>query len=208
MIKSLRSQLGKFYRTQRLQLTSCTILNNRQDACSTRKFIFCGTGILPVHKRLIENGVRSQLQPTIKLILGLILCLGIISIPATIANASDLSRQPVTEITVSLGSEAGELKFFPNLLEFESGKRYKLVLKNPSQQKHYFTAKNFADASWTQKVEAGKVEIKGAIHELELKPGAMAEWVFVPMKSGTYNLRCTVAGHTEAGMIGKIAIGS
>jgi hypothetical protein len=42
-----------------------------------------------------------------------------------------LSRQPVTEITVSLGNEAGELKFFPNLLEFESGKRYKLVLKIP-----------------------------------------------------------------------------
>jgi len=119
-----------------------------------------------------------------------------------------LSRQPVTEITVSLGNEAGELKFFLNLLEFESGKRYKLVLKNPSSQKHYFTPKNFADASWTQKVEAGKVEIKGSIHELELKPGAMSEWVFVSMKSGTYNLRCTVAGHTEGGMIGKITIAS
>ena len=119
-----------------------------------------------------------------------------------------MSRQPVTEITVSLGNEAGELKFFLNLLEFESGKRYKLVLKNPSSQKHYFTPKNFADASWTQKVEAGKVEIKGSIHELELKPGAMSEWVFVSMKSGTYNLRCTVAGHTEGGMIGKITIAS
>ncbi|MEG5163911.1 plastocyanin/azurin family copper-binding protein [Microcoleus sp. AT3-A2] len=151
----------------------------------------------------------QRLQQALKVILGLILCLSTILMPAAIVSAAgDLSRQPVTEITVSLGNEAGELKFFPNLLEFESGKRYKLVLKNPSSQKHYFTAKNFADASWTQKVEAGKVEIKGAIHELELKPGAMAEWVFVPMKSGTYNLRCTVAGHTEAGMIGKITIAS
>ncbi|MEG4396197.1 plastocyanin/azurin family copper-binding protein [Microcoleus sp. BROC3] len=153
---------------------------------------------------------RSQrLQQALKVILGLILCFGTILVPAAIASAGgDLSRQPVTEITVSLGNEAGELKFFPNLLEFESGKRYKLVLTNPSSQKHYFTAKNFADASWTQKVEAGNVEIKGSIHELELKPGAMAEWVFVPMKSGSYNLRCTVAGHTEAGMIGKITIAS
>ena len=31
-------------------LISCTIVSNRQYACSTRKFIFCGTGILPVHK--------------------------------------------------------------------------------------------------------------------------------------------------------------
>ncbi|MBE9123953.1 biphenyl 2,3-dioxygenase [Tychonema sp. LEGE 07199] len=151
---------------------------------------------------------NQQLQPTLKIILGLILCLGAILIPATIANAGDLSRQPITEINVSLGNEAGELKFFPNQLEFESGKRYKLVLKNPSPQKHYFTSKNFADASWTQKVEAGNVEVKGAIHELELKPGAVAEWLFVPVKSGSYNLRCTVAGHTEAGMVGKIAIAS
>jgi hypothetical protein len=98
---------------------------------------------------------RSQrLQKTLKVILGLILCWGTILMPAAIASAaSDLSRQPVTEITVSLGNEAGELKFFSNQLEFESGKRYKLVLKNPSSQKHYFTAKNFADASWTQKLK-------------------------------------------------------
>lgn len=153
---------------------------------------------------------RSQrLQKILKVILGLMLCFGTILMPAAIATAaSDLSRQLVTKITVSLGNEAGELNFFHNLLEFESGKRYKLVLKNPCLQKHYFTTKNFADASWTQKFEAGNVEIKGSIHELELKPGAMAEWVFVPIKSGSYNLRCTVAGHTEAMMIGKITIAS
>ena len=47
-----------------LQLISCTIVNNpfmnRQDACSTRKFTLCGTGILPV----LENGARCELQPT------------------------------------------------------------------------------------------------------------------------------------------------
>ncbi len=37
-----------------------TIVSNRQDACSTRKFTVCGTGILPVHKRLIENGATSR----------------------------------------------------------------------------------------------------------------------------------------------------
>ncbi|OCQ91185.1 copper-binding protein [Nostoc sp. MBR 210] len=119
---------------------------------------------------------------------------------------SDLLKQPATEITVSLGNVANELKFEPNHFEFIAGKRYLLQLKNPSQLKHYFTAKDFADGIWTQKVEAGKVEIKGAIHELELKPGAEAEWVFVPLKSGKYNLRCTIPGHTEAGMTGEIII--
>ncbi|MEH1810077.1 plastocyanin/azurin family copper-binding protein [Nostoc sp.] len=141
-------------------------------------------------------------------ILTLLLALNFIApTPAMAANlSSDLLKQPATEITVSLGNSANELKFEPNHLEFEVGKRYQLRLNNPSQLKHYFTAKDFADGIWTQKVEAGKVEIKGAIHELELKPGAEAEWVFVPLKSGTYGLRCTIPGHTEAGMTGEIAI--
>ncbi|WP_449420002.1 plastocyanin/azurin family copper-binding protein [Phormidium nigroviride] len=150
-------------------------------------------------------------QQSLKMILSLVLWFAVSTVPLAFAadNSSpvgDLLRQPATEIPISLGSTSDELKFFPNLLEFQSGKRYKLVLKNPSPEKHYFTSKDFADASWTQKVEAGNVEIKGAIRELELKPGAEAEWVFVPMKSGSYNLRCTVPGHAEAGMTGKITI--
>ncbi|MEA5575166.1 plastocyanin/azurin family copper-binding protein [Anabaena sp. UHCC 0451] len=129
--------------------------------------------------------------------------------PAIAENLSgDILKQAPTEITISLGNAAGELKFEPNYLEFQAGKRYNLRLTNPSPVKHYFTSKDFADGIWTQKVEAGNVEIKGAIHELELKPGAEAEWVFIPIKSGKYGLRCTIAGHSEAGMKGDIVIKS
>lgn len=129
---------------------------------------------------------------------------GAIAAPAPV----DLARQPAVEVTVSLGNEANELKFFPADLEFVAGKRYTLVLSNPSATKHYFTAKDFADNIWSQKVEAGNVEIKGAIHELELKPGAQAEWVFVPVKAGTYELHCTIPGHAEAGMVGHLTVTS
>lgn len=129
-----------------------------------------------------------------------------ITSPALAASTA-LSQQPATEIQVSLGNEAGELKFVPDTLQLSANKRYKLVLTNPSTFKHYFTAKDFADAIWTQKVDAGNVEIKGAIHELELRPGSKAEWVFVTLKPGAYNLRCTIPGHTEAGMTGKLTIG-
>lgn len=149
-----------------------------------------------------------QLRKHIYLILSFLLCLFFINAtPAMAANTSSgLLKQPATEITVSLSNTANELKFEPNRLELASGKRYLLRLTNPSQQKHYFTAKDFADAIWTQKVEAGKVEIKGAIHELELKPGAEAEWVFVALKPGNYGLRCPIPGHTEAGMTGEIIV--
>jgi len=122
------------------------------------------------------------------------------------AIASPANQHMMTDITVQLGTEAGELVFVPNHLEFSAGHRYRLRLENPSPTKHYFTAKDFADGIWTQKVQAAGVEVKGAIHELELQPGAAAEWVFVPLKPGTYNLRCIIAGHTEAGMTGEITI--
>ena len=84
-------------------------------------------------------------------------------------------------MTVDLGNRDNELRFYPSNLEFIPGKRYKMVLHNPSPQKHYFTAHNFTDAIWNQKVEAGDVEVKGAIREIEVKPAAEAEWVFVPI---------------------------
>ena len=107
---------------------------------------------------------------------------------------------------MDLGMSTGELQFQPNRLKFRAGQRYQLLLKNPSPLKHYFTAKDFADAIWSQKVDAGNVEIKGAIHELELRPGTSAAWVFIPVRAGVYPLRCTVAGHAEAGMTGTLEI--
>lgn len=121
-------------------------------------------------------------------------------------NPSNMLKQPAIEVSVTLSNATNELKFFPDRLKFESGKRYKLVLTNPSATKHYFTDKDFADAIWTQKVDAGNVEIKGAVNDLELRPGAKAEWVFVAIKPGSYPLRCTVPGHAEAGMRGIVAI--
>lgn len=120
--------------------------------------------------------------------------------------AAGVTQQPTMEVRIHLGSPTNELIFVPNTLNFKALRRYKLVLDNPSALKHYFTAKDFADAIWTQKVQVGKVEIKGAIHELELKPSAEAEWVFVPVKLGTYELHCSIPGHAEAGMTGTIQI--
>lgn len=149
---------------------------------------------------IIKQVFPHRLWQTIIIILVIIIVQSFLIVSTALANTQ------VTEVKVSLGNTEGELKFFPNALQFEAGKPYKLLLDNPSPTKHYFTSKDFADASWTKKVEAGKVEVKGAIHELELKPGATAEWVLTPMKPGNYELHCSVAGHTEAGMVGKITI--
>ena len=122
------------------------------------------------------------------------------------SGSIDFTKQQAIAVQVSLSNDSNELKFIPDRFTFESGKRYKLSLSNSSSVKHYFTSKDFADAIWTQNVVAGNVEIKGNIRELELRPNTTAEWTFVPIKSGTYELHCAIAGHAEAGMRGSITI--
>jgi uncharacterized cupredoxin-like copper-binding protein len=55
-------------------------------------------------------------------------------------------------------------------------------------------------------------EFKGAIREVEVYPGQIAEWWFVPVAAGRVtDLRCGIVGsdgksHAEHGMTGEIVI--
>ncbi|MEE9302225.1 MAG: hypothetical protein V3U84_00420 [Thiotrichaceae bacterium] len=65
----------------------------------------------------------------------------------------DMTAQDPIEVTVSLGNENNKLRFYPSALEFETGKLYKLVIKNPSKQKHYFSAEGLSRSVFTRKVQ-------------------------------------------------------
>ena len=134
--------------------------------------------------------------------------------------AGDLSRQEPIEITVELG-KPGQHAFVPNKLRFETGKLYKLILRNPSSDPHYFTSHAFTQLIYTRKVQVvqnrdGKTttlaEFKGAIREIEVYPGQTAEWWFVPVAAGrATDLRCGIVGadgksHSDHGMVGEIVI--
>ncbi|MBE9158604.1 biphenyl 2,3-dioxygenase [Nodosilinea sp. LEGE 06152] len=138
-------------------------------------------------------------------LMGLVLAV-VTVLTLTLGDGAIAATAPAASLTIHLGTADGELRFEPDQMQFVVGQRYKLVLDNPSSEKHYFTAKDFADGIWTQKVQAAGVEVKGAIHELELKPGAIAEWVFVPQRPGLYELHCAIAGHAAAGMVGQLEI--
>ena len=144
----------------------------------------------------------------------IILCAGI-------AHAGgNLAGQPPIEVVVELG-RPGQHVFAPNQLRFETGKLYKLVLKNPSSDPHYFTSHGFTQLIFTRKVQVvqerdGKsvtlAEFKGAIREIEVYPGQVAEWWFVPVATGRLtDLRCGITGkdgktHADHGMVGEIVI--
>ncbi len=137
-----------------------------------------------------------------------------------VGAAGDLSRQQPIEVTVDLG-KPGQHVFSPRQLKFETGKLYKLILRNPSNDPHYFTSHDFTQMIWTRKVQVtqardGKTitlaEFKGAIREIEVYPGQTAEWWFVPVQTGRVtDLRCGIVGsdgksHADHGMVGEIVI--
>ncbi len=140
--------------------------------------------------------------------------------PAAGLAAGNLAGQQPIEVTVELG-KPGQHVFSPNQLKFETGKLYKLVLRNSSNDPHYFTSHGFSQMIWTRKVQVvvtrdGKAttlaEFKGAIREIEVYPGHAAEWWFVPVATGRVtDLRCGIVGsdsksHADHGMVGEIVI--
>ncbi len=133
----------------------------------------------------------------------------------------DLSKQNPITVRVDLGKEGvAEHRFYPDKLRFETSKLYRLVVHNPSDSKHYFTSLGLAGKVYTRKVQVmddlGKGakaigEIKGAIREVEVYPGGTTEWFFVPVATGTVEMRCGIKDkddktHAENGMHGTITI--
>ncbi len=147
------------------------------------------------------------------ILLSLSLAFCVANYPFTVHSAGDLTKQQPIELRIQLGNKDNALRFFPETVQWETGKLYRLILSNPSPQKHYFSSDGMSRAVFTRKVQVngkdGKpiAEVKGHIREIEVYPDGTTEWWFVPVKAGKFNdLKCTIRGHAEAGMVGKIFI--
>lgn len=138
-------------------------------------------------------------------------------VPAMVSTAyagGDLSRADPVEIVIEMGQvDVKNMYFKPNNIVLETGKAYKIVLKNTDNIKHEFAAPEFTSKIFTRKVEVlgadGKMiaEVKGAISEVEVAGGSTAEWFIVPVQTGKdIEMECAIEGHKEAGMFGTITI--
>jgi uncharacterized cupredoxin-like copper-binding protein len=138
-------------------------------------------------------------------------------LPAFISPAyadGDLSKADATEIVIEMGQvDAKHMYFKPDHIDLVTGKAYKIVLKNVDKIKHEFAAPEFIGKVFTRKVEVlgadGKMiaEVKGAIHEVEVAGGGVAEWFIVPVQTGKdIPMECALEGHKEAGMFGTVTI--
>lgn len=126
--------------------------------------------------------------------------------------AGDLTRQEPTAVTVTLGTPKGEHRFTPDALTFETGRLYVLRLENPTANAYYFGSQGLADSVYSRKVVAlggdGKplAEVYGPVRRVELKPGSVVEWWFLPVRVGRFDDVMSTKTHTEAGMRATIEI--
>lgn len=128
----------------------------------------------------------------------------------TVVAAPD--QKPI-EVTVLLGTSNDPLSFSPNKLEFEVGQSYRLTLLNEGPSTHRFWSPGFAQAVATERVEfVGKegakvAEVTGQIQDVVVSGKSKAIWTFIPKKKGDFgDLKCTVAGHDQYGMVGRIIL--
>ena len=127
--------------------------------------------------------------------------------------AGDLSRADPQEIVIEMGTSGDKMYFKPDHLDLETGKAYKIVLKNVDEIKHEFAGHELIEKIFTRKIEiAGPsgglvAEIKGNIREIEVGPKREVEWFIVPIQTGEdIPMQCELPGHKEAGMVGTVTI--
>ncbi|MCH9051660.1 MAG: hypothetical protein IIA72_11345 [Proteobacteria bacterium] len=155
---------------------------------------------------------------------------GIVSVEAAdtwpVGQSSEgLAQQQPIEVFIQLGSVDGDLVITPRNLVFEKGKLYTVVFKNPSDVEHRLSVVSVASAVKTlAKPVVDRGEVKGGLNfgglnlktrgpsfgyqvrEINVAPGGIAEWSFIPVREASVDIGCKVDGHAKAGMVATINI--
>lgn len=103
--------------------------------------------------------------------------------------------------------QATDMAFGPRAITVKTGETARIVLQNQGAQEHDLTIDN----------PKGKVNVisesgtHGASHgkkglHVSAAPGKTGTLDFTPSEPGTYEFYCTVPGHKEAGMTGKLVV--
>jgi uncharacterized cupredoxin-like copper-binding protein len=144
----------------------------------------------------------------------------VLSFAASTAPASEngTTAKP-HRLLLSLGQEDERKRLFhPDRLVLVAGKRYTLVIQNPSLEVHEFDAPGLVAAAWSSHVKVLDdigatarpiAKIVGTPAEMEILPGGSVEWTFVPVVAGSYDILCDIKDqsgktHTAMGMQGTI----
>ena len=122
----------------------------------------------------------------------------------------DAADDDILEISLAV-IEGSTLGFDPDVIEVPVGQRVRLTLINDGRAEHDVEIVGLL-ASHLE-LEGGPAHdgTGGGHHDADLvsahaMPGTAASVLFTPTIAGVYEFACTLPGHKEAGMIGKIVV--
>ena len=108
--------------------------------------------------------------------------------------------------TINL-SMSDTMRFTPDKIEVKQGDTIKLVLKNTGTQMHELVigTKKELDEHAALMVKFPKMEHEEP-YMAHVAPGKKGEIVWTFNKPGDFDFACLIAGHYQAGMVGKIKV--
>ena len=100
-----------------------------------------------------------------------------------------------------------EMRFFPAVLEVKRGQTVRFVLANKGKTLHEMVIGTLVEL---QEHAALMKKFPDMEHDepwmAHVRPGATQEIVWQFNRAGEFNYACLVAGHFEAGMVGKVIV--
>ena len=130
---------------------------------------------------------------------------------AVVADEDEVHANGVLEITLN-AVEGRPWRFEPAVIEAHVGQRVKLTLVNEGRVEHDVEI---------PVVPSAAIEVAGGVEEHErlggghhdegiiaahAEPGTTATVTFTLTEAGEYDFSCTIPGHKEAGMVGKLVV--
>jgi uncharacterized cupredoxin-like copper-binding protein len=118
-----------------------------------------------------------------------------------VAGDAKAARRTI-ELTMSDG-----MRFTPKLIEVNLGETVKFVVKNRGKLLHEFVIGN---RKALDEHAALMLKFPGMEHDepymAHVKPGGSSQVVWTFNRPGSFDFGCLIAGHYQAGMVGKINI--
>jgi uncharacterized cupredoxin-like copper-binding protein len=114
------------------------------------------------------------------------------------------------EVTVNV-VEGRTWGYEPATLEVPAGQRVRLTYVNGGQAEHDLEIPGLPASNVEREGVAHDVSLTGGDHDDDVvaahaMPGTTAVVLFTPTQPGEYEFNCTLPGHKEAGMVGRIIV--
>ncbi len=99
------------------------------------------------------------------------------------------------------------MRFFPDKIDVKQGETIKFVVNNTGQVLHEFVigTKKENDAHALQMIKFPNME-HDEPYMAHVKPKSKGEIIWTFNKPGDFDFACLIAGHYQAGMVGKIKV--